>query len=179
MAETTLCSRCRKTLMTEWSLCPYCGQVTSENSPKNASGNVSSRIPPADSFPLTLTAVNPFDADSVTQNSGPGTAESRRDTTLAGIGLVAVGATGSIVLLRTLTSMRLSIDAVLQIAGLLVMVMIVGIVLAARGKSPVASILSGIIGGVITVLMAALIGILIFVSFILYLFHDCLRMLGK
>lgn len=179
MADSKSCFRCRKSLMSDWSLCPYCGQVTSESSPKNAAGSVGAFMQPADSLPLTLTAVNPFDTESVAQNSLSASAESKRDTTLAGVGLVAVGATGSIVLLRTLMTARLSIDAVLQIAGLLVMVMIVGIVLAARGKSPVASILSGIIGGVITVLMATLIGILIFVSFILYLFVDCLRILGK
>jgi hypothetical protein len=179
MADTTVCFRCRKSLMTDWSLCPYCGQLTSENSRKTAHGSVGASVQPTDSIPLTLTAVNPFDPDSDAHSSLPITAESKRDTTLAGIGLVAIGAIGSIALLRTLTSARLSIDAVLQIAGLLVMVMIVGIVLTARGKSPVVSILSGIIGGVITVLMAALIGILIFVSFILYLFQDCLRILGK
>lgn len=179
MADTTVCSRCRRSLMTDWSLCPYCGQVTSEDSRNQVTNSPVSPARHADSFPLTLTAVNPFDAEGVNQSSQSIVSESRRDTTLAGIGLVAIGAIGSIALLRTLTSARLSIDAVLQIAGLLVMVMIVGIVLAARGKSPVASILSGIIGGVITVLMAALIGILIFVSFILYLLQDCLRMLGK
>lgn len=179
MADARTCSRCRKSLMSDWSLCPYCGQLTSESSSPVGTSGVGSSVRSVDSFPLTLTADNPFDPESVARSSLSVSEESKRDTTLAGIGLVAVGAIGSVVLLRTLTSARLSIDTILQISGLLVMVMIVGIVLSARGKSTVASILSGIIGGVITVVMAGLIGILIFVSFILFLFQDCLRMLGK
>ncbi|MFO0976145.1 MAG: hypothetical protein U0996_07075 [Planctomycetaceae bacterium] len=175
MAESTQCSRCQKSLMKEWSVCPYCGQSRTQLP-------VSSVLIPT---PATNTFSNPdpvadlYDAQFVDPNLAPAPEVTRRDTSLAGVGLIAVGATGSVVLIRTLSSMRLSIDSVMQIAGLLIMIMIVGVVLASRGKSTFAAILSGIVGGLITVLMAALIGILIVVSFVLYLIHDCLRILGQ
>jgi len=175
MAEMTHCVRCQRMLQKEWSVCPFCGQ-----SRVQAVIPVTS-VPSAisDTFASPEFSAGPYDFGMVNPNVAPAPEETRRDTSLAGIGLIAVGATGSVVLLRTLGSTRLGIDAVMQIAGLLVLIMIVGVVLAARGKSTVAAILSGIVGGVITVLMAALIGILIFVSFVLYLIHDCLRILGQ
>ena len=175
MAETTQCARCQKALQSEWSVCPYCGQSRTQ------AVIPVTLVPSAirDTFANPDSATGPYDIGSVNQNVAPAQEATRRDTSFAGIGLIAVGATGSVVLLRTLGSTRLGIDAVMQIAGLLVLIMIVGVVLAARGKSTIAAILSGIVGGVITVLMAALIGILIFVSFVLYLIHDCLRMLGQ